>query len=223
MQLVLLAGVPWQLGAEGNRFHYSEPMKQLAVVVVLVQECQHTEVVHHNDIARQGQIVYHIQKNSLNQICSMMVHMHGLGSHRTVEEEEEDRWVKEMVAGGHWEDNSEEDKVVPQHGDPVKIVVEADSWMDATVAAVEVDEVLAEGTGDAGSVDIADAVVPRAEHVAAEITEVGIADLVFPETEPVVGSIDLSEEQLGFGFEGIGLEDELEVANPVVGKVEEVH
>lgn len=222
MQLVLLVGVPWQLGAEGNRFHYSEPMKQLAVVVVLVQECQHTEEVH-NDIARQGQIVYHIQKNSLNQICSMMVHMHGLGSHRTVEEEEEDRWVKEMVAGGHWEDNSEEDKVVPQHGDQVKIVVEADSWMDATVAAVEVDEVLAEGTGDAGSVDIADAVVPRAEHVAAEITEVGIADLVFPETEPVVGSIDLSEEQLGFGFEGIGLEDELEVANPVVGKVEEVH
>ena len=222
MQLVLLVGVPWQLGAEGNRFHYSEPMKQLAVVVVLVQECQHTEVVHHNDIARQGQIVYHIQKNSLNQICLMVVHMHEVVSHRTVGEEE-DRWVTEMVAGGHWEDNSEEDKVVPQHGDQVKIVVEADSWMDATVAAVEVDEVLAEGTEDEGSVDIADVEVPRAEHVAAEITEVGIADLVFPETEPVVGSIDLSEEQLGFGFEGIGLEDELEVANPVVGKVEEVH
>lgn len=221
MQLVLLVGVPWQLGAEGNRFHYSEPMKQLAVVVVLVQECQHTEEVH-NDIARQGQIVYHIQKNSLNQICLMVVHMHEVVSHRTVGEEE-DRWVTEMVAGGHWEDNSEEDKVVPQHGDPVKIVVEADSWMDATVAAVEVDEVLAEGTGDAGSVDIADAVVPRAEHVAAEITAFGIADLVFPETERVVGSMDLSEELQGFGSERIGLEVELEVANPVVEEVEEVH
>ena len=95
--------------------------------------------------------------------------------------------------------------------------------MDATVAAVEVDEVLAEGTGDAGSVDIADAVVPRAEHVAAEITAFGIADLVFPETERVVGSMDLSEELQGFGSERIGLEVELEVANPVVEEVEEVH
>lgn len=40
---------------------------------------------------------------------------------------------------------------------------------------------------------------------------------MFPETEQVVGNMDLSEKQLGFGLEGIGLEVELEVevANPV--------
>lgn len=146
-------------------------------------------------------------------------------SRRTVEEEE-DRWVTEMAAGGHWEDNSEEDKVVLQHGAPVEVVVEVDSWMDVTAAAVEVDEVLAEGIGDVGSVDIAGVAVLQAENVAAGITPVGIADWVFPaETEQVVGNMDLSEKQLGFGLERIGLEVELEVevANPVVEEVEEEH
>ena len=39
----------------------------------------------------------------------------------------------------------------------------------------------------------------------------------------VVRSMDLSEQQLGFGSEGIDLEVELEVAIPVGGEVEEVH
>lgn len=105
--------------------------------------------------------------------------------HRTVEEEE-DRWGTEMVAGGHWEDNSEEDKVVvPQHGAPEEVEVEMDSWMDVmvavveeheVVAAVEEHEVAAEGIGDVGSVDIADvgSGLQRGEYVA--IKEVGIAD-----------------------------------------------
>lgn len=155
----------------------------------------------------------------------MAVHTSGMVSRRTVEEEE-DRWVTEMAAGGHWEDNSEEDKVVLQHGAPVEVVVEVDSWMDVTAAAVEVDEVLAEGIGDVGSVDIAGVAVLQAENVAAGITPVGIADWVFPaETEQVVGNMDLSEKQLGFGLERIGLEVELEVevANPVVEEVEEEH
>ena len=221
-------GVFWQLAAEGNRFHHSERLKRLAVVVVSVQDCHHTEVVgHHSDTAQQGQgqIVYHTQKNSRNRVCSMAVHTSGMVSRRTVEEEE-DRWVTEMAAGGHWEDKSEEDKVVLQHGAPVEVVVEVDSWMDVTAAAVEVDEVLVEGIGDVGSVDIAGAAVLQAENVAAGITPVGIADWVFPaETEQVVGNMDLSEKQLGFGLERIGLEVELEVevANPVVEEVEEEH
>jgi len=108
----------------------------------------------------------------------------------------------------------------------VEVVVEVDSWMDVTAAAVEVDEVLVEGIGDVGSVDIAGAAVLQAENVAAGITPVGIADWVFPaETEQVVGNMDLSEKQLGFGLERIGLEVELEVevANPVVEEVEEEH
>lgn len=211
-------GVAWQMGAEGSHLHHLAPLKQLAIVVVLVQEHRHREVVHHNDIAHQGWIMYHNQKSNLNWICSMVVHMPcGVVSRRTVEEEE-DRWGPEMVADGHWEGNSEEEhKVAPQHGDSMKIVVVvvAGSWMDAMVAAAEVDEVAAEGTGDVGSVDIVDVAVPRAEGVAAEIKAVGIADLVLPE----VGSTCLSGGQLESGSESIGLEFEPEVVNPVV----EVH
>lgn len=146
-----------------------------------MQDCHHTEVVRHNDTARQGQcqIKNHIRKNSLNLnwVCPMAVHTSGTVPHRTVEEEE-GRWGTEMVAGGHWEDKSEEDKVVvPQHGALVEVVVvEMDSWMDVMVAAVEEHEVVAEGIGDVGSVDIADVELHRAEDAAAAIKEVGIAD-----------------------------------------------
>lgn len=190
-------------------------------MVVLEPKCHHTEVVHHNDMTQKAQIMYHIQKKNLKQVYSMVVHMHGVMPHRTVAKEEV-HCVAEMVAGGDWEDNSEkEHKVVPLQGDLVKIVAEVDLWVKA-MAAAEVDEVLvlAEGTVDEGSVDIVDLEVPRAEDVAAEIKVVGIADLGFPEMEQVVlvGSMDLSEEQLGFGSEG-----KLEVANPVGGDVERVH
>ena len=56
----------------------------------------------------------------------------------------------------------------PLRGGQVKIVVEADLQVEE-MAAVEVDEVLAESTGEEeGSVDIVDAEVPRAADVAAE-------------------------------------------------------
>lgn len=129
--------------------------------------------------------------------------------------------MAEMVAGGDWEGKSErEHKVVPLHGDPVKIVVEAGLWKELVADA---GEVLAENTGDEGSADIADAEVPQVEDVAAVLKAVGIADLGFPEIEQVVGSMDLSEEQLGFGSERIDLEVEVKVENPVGGAVEEVH
>lgn len=143
-------------------------------------------------------MMYHTQKNSPNWFYLMVVHMGGVVSHRTVEEE--DQWVTEKEVGGHWEDSSEEGrKAVPPHGGLVKIVVEVDSWMEVMVVAVEVDEVLAEGIGDGGSVDIVDAAVHQAEGAAAEIKGVGIVDLVLPETEQVVGSMNLSEEQTRFG------------------------
>lgn len=214
-------GVGEQLGAAGNHFHHSKPLKQWVVVVVY----RHTEVMHHNDMAQQARIMYHIQKNNLSWIDSVVVHILGVVSHRTVGKEEEVHWVAEMVVAGDWEDNSEkEHKVVPLHGgDLVKIVVEVE-FQVKVMAAVEVDEVLAESTGDEGSADIVDAVeVPLAEDVAAELKAVGIADLGFPEIEQVVASMGLSEEQLGLGFEGIDLEVELEVANPVEGEVEEAH
>jgi hypothetical protein len=69
------------------------------------------------------------------------------------------------------------------------------------------------------SAGIVDATSPLVEDVAAELKEVGIADLGFPENEQVVASMDLSEEQLGLGSEGVDLEIELEVVN----RVEEVH
>lgn len=172
-------GVSWQLAAEGNRFRHSETLKQLVVGVVSVQDCHHTEVVHRIDTARQGrhqgQIVYHMQKNSLNWVCSMEVRTSGVVYHRTVEEEGQS--VTEMAAGGRWQGNSEEDKVVPQHGAPVEVVFEVDSWMDVMMAAaVEVDEVLAEGIGDVEFADIADVELLQAENVAAGIRAVGIAD-----------------------------------------------
>lgn len=214
-------GVLEQLGAVGNHFHHLEPLKQWVVVVVVYH---HTETIHHNDMAQQAQIMYHIQKNNLNQVYSMVVHILGVVSHRTVgKEEEEVHWVAEMVAGGDWEDNSvKEHKVVPLHDDLVKIVVEAD-WQVKAMAAVEVDEVLAESTGDEGSADIAVVEVPLAEDVAAELKAVGIADVEFPEIERVVAGMDLFEEQLGLGSEEIDLEVELEEANPVGGEVEEEH
>lgn len=91
------------------------------------------------------------------------------------------------------------------------------------MAAVEVDEVLAEGTGDEGPVDIVDAEVPQDEDVVAELKAVGIADLRLPEIEQGVGSMVLSEEQKGFGSERIDLEVELDVANPVGKEVEDEH
>lgn len=223
MQSVLLVGAPEQLGAVGNHFHHLEPLKQWVVVVVY----HHIEVIHHIDMAQQAQIMYHIQKNNPNQIYLMVAaeaHMHGVVSHRIVEKEEEVHWVAEMGVGGDWEeDNSEkEHKVVPLHGDLVKIVVEAD-FQVKSMAAVEEDEVLAESTGDEGFVDIVDAEVRQVEGVAAELKEVDIADLEFPEIEWVVGSMDLSEEQLGLGSEGIDLVVELQVAKPVGGQVEEGH
>jgi hypothetical protein len=176
--------------------------------------------------------MYHIQKNNLNQIYSMLVHILGAVSHNTVGKVEEVHWVTEMVAGGDWEDNSEkEHKVAPLDGDLVKVAFEVDFRMNVVavvevdevrmneVAVVEVDEVMAESTEDEGSADIVDAEVPLVEDVTAELKAVGIADLGFPETEWVVVSIDLSEEQLGLGSERIDLEVDLEVANPV----EEVH
>lgn len=179
----------------------------------------HTEVARHIDMAQQAQIMYHIQKNNLNQIYSMLVHILGAVSHNTVGKVEEVHWVTEMVAGGDWEDNSEkEHKVAPLDGDLVKVAFEVDFRMNV-VAVVEVDEVMAESTEDEGSADIVDAEVPLVEDVTAELKAVGIADLGFPEIEWVVVSMDLSEEQLGLGSERIDLEVDLEVANPV----EEVH
>jgi hypothetical protein len=192
----------------------------------------HTEVARHIDMAQQAQIMYHIQKNNLNQIYSMLVHILGAVSHNTVGKVEEVHWVTEMVAGGDWEDNSEkEHKVAPLDGDLVKVAFEVDFRMNVVavvevdevrmnvVAVVEVDEVMAESTEDEGSADIVDAEVPLVEDVTAELKAVGIADLGFPEIEWVVVSMDLSEEQLGLGSERIDLEVDLEVANPV----EEVH
>lgn len=199
----------------GNHFHRWKPPKQWVVVVVYY----HTEVARHIDMAQQAQIMYHIQKNNLNQIYSMLVHILGAVSHNTVGKVEEVHWVTEMVAGGDWEDNSEkEHKVAPLDGDLVKVAFEVDFRMNV-VAVVEVDEVMAESTEDEGSADIVDAEVPLVEDVTAELKAVGIADLGFPEIEWVVVSMDLSEEQLGLGSERIDLEVDLEVANPV----EEVH
>jgi hypothetical protein len=217
----------------GNHFHRWKPPKQWVVVVVYY----HTEVARHIDMAQQAQIMYHIQKNNLNQIYSMLVHILGAVSHNTVGKVEEVHWVTEMVAGGDWEDNSEkEHKVAPLDGDLVKVAFEVDFRMNVVavveidevrmnvVAVVEVDEVrmnevMAESTEDEESADIVDAEVPLVEDVTAELKAVGIADFGFPEIEWVVVSMDLSEEQLGLGSERIDLEVDLEVANPV----EEVH
>lgn len=167
--------------------------------------------------------MYHIQKSNSHQVYSMVVHILVAVFHRIAGKVEEVHWVAEMVAGGDWEDKSEkEHKIVPLDGDPWKIAVEVDFRMNV-VAVVEVDEVVAESIEDEGSADIVDVEVPLVEDVAAELKAVGIADLVFPEIEQVVASMDLSEEQLGMGSESIDLEVELEVAKFVEEEVEEVH
>lgn len=89
--------------------------------MVLALKCPHIEVIHHNDMAQQAQMVHHIQKRDLNQIYLMEVHKHEVVPHK-IAGREKVHWM----AGEDWEDNSEVDKVPLPHGDLMKVVVVGD-------------------------------------------------------------------------------------------------